>query len=83
MIDRERKVDVTKLPEDQVDALSIQIGDKVRGIVDEAADRINKILAVYGMSAKIAIAYEIPEGSKFIEQDPKPAPKKRGRKPKQ
>lgn len=54
--DRERKVDVSSLPQEQVDQLSEQIGSKVRGICDEAADRINAILAIYGMSAKLQIA---------------------------
>ena len=76
MINRERKVDVNQLPPEQVDQLSIQIGDKVRGIVDEAADKVNALLKVYGLSAKIALAFETAE-------TPETAPKKRGRKPKQ
>lgn len=54
--DRERKVDVENMSIEQVDQLSVQIGEKVRGICDEAADKINAILAIYGMSAKIQIA---------------------------
>jgi len=59
---------------------SVQIGSKVRDLCDEAAAKINAVLAVYGMKAKIAIAFnEIPkEFTKSFE-----APKKRGRKPKQ
>ncbi len=79
MINRERKVDVNTLPPDQVDQLGIQIGDKVRGICDEAALKVNALLKIYGMSAKIAIAFEtVPEA---MEKTLNP-PKKRGRKPK-
>lgn len=54
--DRERKVDVKALSSEQADQLSEQIGTKVREICDEAAGRINSILAIYGMSAKLQIA---------------------------
>lgn len=77
---RERKVDVNSLPAEQVDVLSQQIGDKVRSICDEAAEKVNAILSIYGMSAKIAIAFnELP---KSMQKNFK-TPKKRGRKPKQ
>lgn len=55
---RQRHVDVDKLSQEEVDALILQIGDKVRYICDETADRVNAILGVYGMSAKIAIAFD-------------------------
>lgn len=78
--ERVRKVDVTKMSPVEVDNLSVQIGSKVREICDEASLKVNAILAVYGMKAKIAIAFnELPkEFEKSFE-----APKKRGRKPKQ
>lgn len=56
--DRVRKVDISKLSPDQADNLSAQIGEKVRGICDEAAEKANAILNIYGMSAKIAIKIE-------------------------
>jgi hypothetical protein len=59
---RERKVDITKLDNDQLDILSAQIGEKVRAICDEAAGKVNAILKIYGASAKIAIAFDgLPE----------------------
>ncbi len=78
--DRARKVDVSKMSPEEVDNLSIQIGSKVRDICDEAANKANAILEIYGMKAKIAISFnDIPKQmeNKFE------APKKRGRKPKQ
>lgn len=78
--DRERKIDVNKLSGDEVDNLSKQIGDKVREICDEAATKVNAILKIYGMNAKIAIQFdELPDAMKKTLQ----APQKRGRKPKQ
>ncbi len=63
--DRERKVDVNKMTPDQVDVLSAQIGEKVRNICDDAANRVNAILNIYGMSAKIAIKFnELPKAMK-------------------
>lgn len=78
--ERVRKVDVSKMTPEEVDRLSVQIGAKVREICDEASAKANAILGIYGMKAKIAIAFnEIPkEMEKSFE-----APKKRGRKPKQ
>ena len=77
MIDRERKIDIETLSPEQVDQLSVQIGAKVRGICDDAAGQINRILAVYGMSAKIAIEFD-QKPNKL--KDKITAPKKRGRK---
>ncbi len=65
MIDRERKIDLKKMPSTEVEQLSVQIGDKVRLICDEAAVKVNQILAIYGMSAKIAIQFdEAPQTEK-------------------
>lgn len=77
---RERKVDVSKMSMEQVDNLSIQVGQKVQQICDDAAAKINEILNIYGMSAKMAIQFD--KLDKKDKQEPK-APKKRGRKPKQ
>lgn len=77
--ERVRKVDVSKMSAEQVDQLSVQIGSKVRDLCDEAAAKINAVLAVYGMKAKIAIAFnELPK--EFVKNFE--APKKPGRKPK-
>lgn len=60
--DRERKIDVNSMASEDVDNLSVQIGDKMREICDEAADKANAVLRIYGMEAKIAIAFtELPE----------------------
>ncbi|NJO48243.1 MAG: hypothetical protein HC840_00845 [Leptolyngbyaceae cyanobacterium RM2_2_4] len=67
--DRERKVDISKLSTEAVDNLSTQIGDKVRQICDEAADKVNAILKIYGMSAKMAIKFDT------LDQKPNKEPK--------
>lgn len=80
MIDRERKVDVSKMKQADVDNLSQQIGAKVTEITEEAAAKVNSILAIYGMSAKIGIVFnELP---KKMEKAVKASPK-RTKKPKQ
>lgn len=74
---RERKVDITKLDNDQLDILSVQIGEKVRAICDEASAKVNAILKIYGASAKIAIAFDgLPEK----KENKKKAPAKRAKK---
>lgn len=78
--DRERKVDINSMSQEQVDALGVQIGDRVRQICDETADKVNAILKIYGMSAKIAIAFDTLPDKMQKSLNP---PKKRGRKPKQ
>jgi len=79
-MERERKVDLSRLSPEEVDSIGVQIGNKVRGICDEAATKVNTILSIYGMSAKIAIAFE--ELPKELEKAMK-VKKKRTRKPKQ
>ena len=76
--ERERKVDITKMSREQVDSISQQIGDKVREICDEAVLKANKILNIYGMSAKMQIVIDHPELAKAppVQKEPK---KKRGR----
>ena len=58
MQQRERKIDVNGLTIEEADRLSSQIGNKVRDICDEAAVKINTILKIYGMSAKLAIVFD-------------------------
>lgn len=74
--DRKRSFDINKLSADQVDNLSEQIGAKVREICDEAAGRVNALLAIYGMTAKIAIAFD------KLGQPKQDAPKKKRGRPK-
>lgn len=57
-VNRERSIDINKLSIEQVDFLSAQIGDKIKLICDETAAKVNAILVVYGMEAKIAISIE-------------------------
>lgn len=53
------------MKKEDVDNLSIQIGDKCREICDEAAAKINSILSIYGMSGKIAFQIEqLPDKTK-------------------
>lgn len=61
--DRERKLDVNKLSPEQVENLSVQIGDKVRSICDETTDKLNMLLKIYGLSAKIAIVFNDLDGN--------------------
>jgi hypothetical protein len=56
--DRKRSFDINRLSAEEVDNLSKQIGDKVKQICDEAVEKANKILNVYGMSAKMQILME-------------------------
>jgi hypothetical protein len=58
LAERRRKVDVEKLSIDEADQLSEQIGTRTREICDDAANKINAILNIYGLQAKIAIAIE-------------------------
>jgi hypothetical protein len=55
--DRKRKVDIDKMTADEVDVLAAQIGDRMREICDESAAKANALLQIYGMNAKIAIAF--------------------------
>jgi hypothetical protein len=58
MIQREKKLDVTKMSADQVDVLAEQIGKRMRTIADEAVEKANAFLKVYGMSAKMQLVLE-------------------------
>lgn len=76
MIERERKVDVDKMSTDEINVLSIQIGNKMREICEEAASRANAILNIYGANCKIAIAFDkLPDKMADIVK----SQKKRGR----
>lgn len=70
----EKKVNIDELSTEQLEDLSKHIGETIRSITDEAAQKVNAILNLYGMSAKIAISF----GHEKITK----VPKKRGRKPK-
>lgn len=87
ILERERKIDINQLSQEQIDSLSQQVGDKIRQLCDETANKVNAILNIYGMSAKIAIAFsELSNNSNKLEgklKEDLSKSKKRGRKPKQ
>lgn len=56
--DRKRSIDINKLTIEQAEEISQQVGEKVRFICDDAVEKMNRILNIYGMKAKIAIAFE-------------------------
>jgi fructose-1,6-bisphosphatase/sedoheptulose 1,7-bisphosphatase-like protein len=70
-MDRERFFDINKLSEQEAEALATQLGNKTREMADEAAEKMNKLLNVYGMKAKFQLVI-LP-----INEPDKPAPKKR------
>lgn len=78
--DRKRSFDINKLSISEAEALSTQIGDKVRNIVDEAAEKAKALLAVYGMSAKFSIIITDLDGKPLETSKRKPG---RPRKQKQ
>lgn len=54
MIDRERKVDLAVLSEDQISSLETKLSDKLLKILENAGIEANKILNVYGLEVQIA-----------------------------
>jgi hypothetical protein len=61
MSDRVRKVDVEKLDEKEFSAMMSVISSKITKITDEACEKANKLLAVYGIKAKMQIVFEKDE----------------------
>lgn len=76
LAERERKIDISQLSTKEVDNLSKQISDKALAICEDAAKEVNKILAVYGMSAKISLVFN------ELQQQPEQAPKARNKRAK-
>jgi hypothetical protein len=75
---RERKIDLSKLNQADIDLLSVSIGEKVRSICDEACAKANLLLNIYNMEAKMA--FKINQiGNLTQENELLPAQKKRGR----
>ena len=54
--ERVRSVDVSRLTPEDADRLSVQIGEKVRQICDQAVENANRLLNIYGMEAKMQFA---------------------------
>jgi hypothetical protein len=57
-MERERKVDVSGLSEEQLQSLMEQIGLKLVDMTSATVEKANKMLAVYGLKAKMQIALE-------------------------
>lgn len=55
------QIDANKMAPKQVDDLSIQLGDSIRKICDDAIEKANSLLNIYGMSAKMQIVIDHPE----------------------
>lgn len=58
MVERERSLDINKLSKEDLTNLSNSLGQKTREMVDEAADKINALLKIYGMTAKLQVVIE-------------------------
>lgn len=51
-MERVRKVDVEKLPPEQIESISQQIGQAINDIVAKSAADIDRIASIYGLKAK-------------------------------
>lgn len=56
--ERKRLININNLSIEEAESLSSQIGDKVREISDEATNKINDLLNIYGMKAKFSLVIE-------------------------
>lgn len=66
--DRIKQVDVSKLEDQRIDELGVQIGEKVGKIINQACLDINKFLEIYGLEAMIT--YDIkPKVQKQSDKD--------------
>jgi hypothetical protein len=52
---RRRKVDVEKIPANDVESVGEALGKKIAAITDKAAEEVNKLTEIYGLQAKVAI----------------------------
>lgn len=77
---RKRSFDINKLSPEAADQLSNDIGAKVRQFCDEACEKANKILNVYGMKAQMQIVIKGIEED--MSKEPKQEPKKKPGRPK-
>ncbi len=70
--ERERKVDVNSMSPEEVEVLIAQLGERLRQICDDAAQKANSMLNIYGMNAKIAIAFDtLPTAMEKMVEKPK------------
>jgi hypothetical protein len=56
--ERTRNVNLDKMTLEEVDALSAQLGDKLREICDEACSEANRVCNVYGLTMKMSFVIE-------------------------
>jgi len=52
-INRKRSVDVEKLSVEQVDRIKDQVVIKLRALIDDACEKANEIVNIYGLEAKM------------------------------
>ena len=72
--DRERKMDINKLSNEQADELSAQLGKEIGRIMDEANLQCNKILNIYGLCTQINYQLkpvEVKQVAEIVEKKPK------------
>lgn len=58
--ERKRSIDIANLSKEEAENLSQQIGGRVRAMVDEAAEKINALLKIYSMEAKLSVVIGTP-----------------------
>lgn len=49
-----KEFNINKLSDQEVESLSLELGEKVRYLCDKAVERANKVLNKYGLEAKMA-----------------------------
>ena len=58
MIDKQRTANLDKMSEEEADRLGDKIGGKVRLFIDEACEKANKLLSIYGLRIKVGFIIE-------------------------
>lgn len=53
---RKRSIDVEKLTPEQADKITAQLGQEIAKIMDDANEKCNKLLGIYGMETVISYA---------------------------
>jgi len=54
-MERNRKIDLNKIPDDQAKAVEETLSKKMTEIINKALEEANKYLNVYGMEAKMLL----------------------------
>jgi hypothetical protein len=65
MINRQRKINVEKMSNEELEVLQAKISNKIISIVNNAVNEANKYLNVYGMEARMHL--EIGQLGEFSE----------------